>query len=263
MLAIERRNEILERLQTEKRVLVSELSQFYKVSEETIRRDLEKLENDGLAIKSYGGAVLNEHSIFDLPFNIRKKKQVEEKQKIADLIADTVRDGEVVMLDASSTAVYVAKALLEKRKKLTVITNSVEIIVGLFDAPEWTVISTGGVSRERSFALHGPNTERIIRSYHVDKAIVSCKGMSLERGFMDSDEQDASCKRAMLQAASERILAVDSSKFGEVAFVQIAEWGDITRLVTDQKPSDQWLRELERMRIQCVYPSDGKNDPCR
>ena len=174
MLAIERRNHILEKLQKEKRVVVSELSRTYQVSEETIRRDLEKLENDGLVIKSYGGAVLNEHSIFDLPFNIRKNQMVVEKQRMADLIADLVRDGEALMLDASSTAVYVARRLKSK-KKLTVITNSVEIIVELFDVPEWNVISTGGVSRERSFALVGPNTNRMISSYHVDKAIISCK----------------------------------------------------------------------------------------
>lgn len=79
MLAIERRNRILEKLQKDKRVVVSELSRLYQVSEETIRRDLEKLENDGLVIKSYGGAVLNEHSIFDLPFNIRKNQMIAEK----------------------------------------------------------------------------------------------------------------------------------------------------------------------------------------
>ncbi len=149
MLAIERRNEILEKLQSEKCVVVSELSQHYGVSEETIRRDLEKLENDGLVIKTYGGAVLNEHSIFDLPFNIRKNQMIAEKQKIAEAVDELVRDGEAIMLDASSTAAYIARGL-RKKKKLTVITNSVEIIIELFDVPEWNVISTGGVSRERS-----------------------------------------------------------------------------------------------------------------
>ena len=122
MLAIERRNEILEKLQSEKCVVVSELSQHYGVSEETIRRDLEKLENDGLVIKTYGGAVLNEHSIFDLPFNIRKNQMIAEKQKIAEAVDELVRDGEAIMLDASSTAAYIARGL-RKKKKLTVITN--------------------------------------------------------------------------------------------------------------------------------------------
>ena len=134
MLAIERRNEILEKLQSEKCVVVSELSQHYGVSEETIRREVEKLENDGLVIKTYGGAVLNEHSIFDLPFNIRKNQMIAEKQKIAEAVDELVRDGEAIMLDASSTAAYIARGL-RKKKKLTVITNSVEIIIELFDVP--------------------------------------------------------------------------------------------------------------------------------
>ena len=177
-----------------------------------------------------------------------------EKQKIAGLITELVREGETLMLDASSTSVYAARALREARKKLTVITNSVEILVELFNTQKWTVISTGGVSQERSFALSGPLTDQVVCSYHVDTAVISCKGLSLEGGFTDSDEQIASCKRAMLRSAKERILAADSSKFGEMAFTRIAEWGDITKLVTDQKPPWQWLRELERLRIQCIYP---------
>ena len=91
MLALERRNLILEKLQEEKRVVVSELSQLYGVSEETIRRDLDKLDKDGLAVKSYGGAVINENTSIDMPFNIRKKKNVAGKRKIAELIAEILR----------------------------------------------------------------------------------------------------------------------------------------------------------------------------
>ena len=90
MLAIERRNAILEKLQAEKRVVVSELSHIYDVSEETIRRDLEKLENDGFAIKSYGGAVINENSNLDFPLNVRKNWNVAEKQRVADAVSGIV-----------------------------------------------------------------------------------------------------------------------------------------------------------------------------
>ena len=79
------------------------------------------------------------------------------------------------------------------------------------------MISTGGVSREKSFALVGPRTDEVLSSYHVDKAIISCKGVDLENGVTDSDEQDASSKRMMLYAAKERILAADHSKFGNTA----------------------------------------------
>ena len=164
------------------------------------------------------------------------------------------------MLDASSTAVYVARRLKSK-KKLTVITNSVEIIVELFDVPEWNVISTGGVSRERSFALVGPNTNRMISSYHVDKAIISCKAANMATGMMDSDEQDACSKRLMLGAAKERILVADNSKFDKMAFAKVADWTELTKVVTDREPSREWLREFERLRIECVYPGkeDGKS----
>ncbi len=252
MLAIERRNEILETLQKEKRVVVSELSQHYQVTEETIRRDLEKLENEGLVVKSYGGAVLNEQNIVGLPFDVRKNQCVAEKQKIAGLVADLVREGEAVMLDVSSTAVYIAREL-KKKEALTVITNSVEIIVELYDMPKWTVISTGGTVREKSFALGGPHTDEVLSSYHVDKAIISCKGLDLVNGITDYVEQDASSKRMMLRAAKERILVADYTKFDTTAFTRVTDWAFITKVVTDRKPAQKWLDEFGRQGIECIY----------
>ena len=111
MLALERRNLILEKLQEEKRVVVSELSQLYSVSEETIRRDLDKLEKEGLAIKSYGGAVINEDFSIDLPFNVRKNQNVAGKQKMAELAASLVNEGDHIFLDASTTAVFSGKSI--------------------------------------------------------------------------------------------------------------------------------------------------------
>ena len=167
MLALERRNLILEKLQTEKRVVVSELSQLYEVSEETIRRDLDKLEKEGLATKSYGGAVIKEDVSIDLPFNIRKNQNVGGKQKMAELAASLVKEGDHIFLDASTTAVFVAKALKEK-ERLTVITNSMEILLELSDVSGWNIISTGGVMKEGYLAFLGSRTEEAIRSYIVD-----------------------------------------------------------------------------------------------
>lgn len=253
MLAIERRNAILEKLQAERRVVVSDLSELYDVSEETIRRDLEKLEADGYAIKSYGGAVLNENMNLDLPFKIRKNKNVVGKQKIAELISELVRDGDHLFLDASSTAVAIAKAIKNKNG-ITIITNSLEIAIELLDAPGCKVISTGGVAIESSFALVGQVTDRTIRSYFVDKAIISSKGLDLEAGFTDSDERHANNKKSMLKAARVKILAVDSSKFDKIAFAKIGDFSDITTVVTDKKPEEEWLLKLAEYNVECIYP---------
>lgn len=253
MLAIERRNEILEKLQAEKRVVVSELSQLYQVSEETIRRDLEKLENDGYAIKSYGGAVINEQSRLDLPLNIRKNRNVAEKQKIGEQIAALIHDGESIMLDASSTAVFAARALRSK-KNLTVITNSIEILIEHLGNSEWSILSTGGLSKEGSFALVGPQTDKMLKSYHVGTAIISGNGLDLEMGLTDSNELHANNKRTMLESAGRRILAMDSSKFDKIAFTRICDVDMVDIVVTDKQPEDKWLRLFEEKKIECVYP---------
>ena len=154
MLALERRNLILEKLQEEKRVVVSELSQLYGVSEETIRRDLDKLDKDGLAVKSYGGAVINENTSIDMPFNIRKKKNVAGKRKIAELIAEMIQDGDHIAIDASTTSVFIAKAIKQK-ERITLVTNSIEIVIELADVSDWDIISSGGRLKEGYLALVG------------------------------------------------------------------------------------------------------------
>lgn len=255
MLAIERRNQILEKLQTDKKVVVNELSQTYEVSEETIRRDLEKLEKEGLAIKSYGGAVLNESNNIDLPFNLRKKRNVVGKQKIAQLIDEMVNDNQSLMLDASSTSVFIVKELKEKQQ-LSIITNSIEIIMELFDAVDWNVLSTGGLAKEGTLSLVGPQTDRMLKGYHVDKAIVSCKGLDMKKGITDSDDLHAANKKTMLESATEKILVADHTKFDQAAFAQIARFEDIGMVVTDEKPDVKWLQLFEDMDVKCIYPDE-------
>ena len=119
MLAIERKNEILDKLRTEQRVLVSDLAEYYHVTEETIRRDLDKLEKEGYATKTYGGAILGNSTKTDLSYTIRNKTNVEAKTQIAALASRLIEDGDHLMLDDSSTSLYLAKKLKEK-KNLTV-----------------------------------------------------------------------------------------------------------------------------------------------
>ena len=251
MLALERRNLILEKLQAEKRVVVSELSQLYEVSEETIRRDLDKLEKEGLATKSYGGAVINEDVSIDLPFNIRKNQNVSGKQQMADIAASLVQEGDHIFLDASTTAVF--KALKEK-ERLTVITNSMEILLELSDVSGWNIISTGGVMKEGYLAFLGSKTEDAIRSYYVDKVIISCKALDHEWGIMESQEAFGTTKKAMIASGREKILVVDSTKFDQTAFSVAGKLRDIDVVVTDRKPSEKWLAHFAEEGVECRYP---------
>lgn len=256
MLAIERRNAILGKLQKERRVVVSELARLYGVSEETIRRDLDRLEAEGFAIKSYGGAVINEEAATDLPFQIRNKRNVQEKQCIAELVSALVEDGDSLVLDASSTALYIVRRLKEKQKKnLTIITNSVEILIELYDAQGWKVLSSGGEAEPGYLALFGPQTDRMLEYYHVDKAFISCKGIDMESGMTDANELLAKNKRTMLGMARERYLAVDSSKFGRIAFTKIGEFKDLTAIITDTEPDERWQRMFADAGIKCIYGS--------
>lgn len=252
MLAAERRNLILEKLQDEKRVVVSELSELFGVSEETIRRDLDKLDKEGLASKSYGGAVLVENNNTDMPFSVRKKKNMQGKRIMAEIINGLISDGDHIIVDPSTTAVSIVKAIRDK-KRLTIVTNSIEVLVELADASGWDVISTGGTLRENYLALVGPRALEGINSFNADKVILSCKGIDMEKGITDANEMFSQVKRAMMHSAKQKILAADSTKFEQVAFSQICEVSDIDMVVTDKKPSEAWMEYFKEKGITCLY----------
>jgi DeoR/GlpR family transcriptional regulator of sugar metabolism len=250
MLSAERRNRILEILYNEKKVVVGELSGLFNVSGETIRRDLDILESEGVITKSYGGAVLNE--TLDLPFKTRKRKNIPEKQRIASLIEPLIPDGARVILDASTTAVFAAMKLKSKRS-LTVLTNSLEILIELSDMSGWEVIGTGGRLISGYLAMTGYGAASAFDSYYADAAIFSCKGFDLARGITDGKDEFAQIKKAMLNAARLKILAADNSKFNQVSFAKIADASAIDIVVTDTPPDDKWQRFFGDNGINCVY----------
>ena len=133
MVAIERRNIILGKLREAGSVSVGVLAAEFGVSEETIRRDLERLEKENGIVKTYGGAVLADGSAREPSYTDRMRTNAEAKKRLAALAARLVQDGDSVILDASSTAVFVARALKSK-KDITLITNSVEVLAELSDA---------------------------------------------------------------------------------------------------------------------------------
>ncbi len=252
MLAIERRNAILARLAADGKVIVANLSNEFDVTEETIRRDLEKLENDGLAKRTYGGAVKKDTFNTDLPFQVRKQTNVEDKQEIALKIASMIEDGDYLMLDASTTALYVVKNILEK-KRITIITNSVEILIELANKNDWNVLSTGGTLKPGSLSFVGRHAEDMLKEFHVDMAIFSCKGIDMDRGLTDSNEKDTDIKRCMLKAAKKKILAVDDTKFDRISFTRVCDMREIDVVVTNREPSEKWQQYLKETNTELVY----------
>ena len=255
MLAVERRKLILEKVHAEKKVIVSELSKEFDVSEETIRRDLDKLADEGHVIKSYGGAVINEIGSIDLPFNVRWKSNSVGKQKIADLVSREIKDGEHIFLDASTTAVFIAKNIKQK-KHLTVITNSIENLLELSDVSGWDIISTGGLLKAGSMSLLGKRATESIERYNADKVFLSCKGVDILKGVTEGKDETAAIKQNMLDAAKKIYLTVDSSKFDKVAFSTICPLNRIDVVVTDKRPDAKWMETFKKLNIQCIYPKD-------
>lgn len=255
MLALERRSEILKLIQQKQTVTVSELSQSFGVTDETIRRDLERLESAGGIVRTYGGAMLSkgDNARIEQPSNVRKQTNTTAKKTIAAMAADLIQDGESVMLDDSSTSLFIARELKRKRN-LTIITNSVDILLEVANVSGWSVMSTGGVLKARSMSFIGNQAEALIANYHVDKAIVSCKGLDLEHGFTESSEPSALVKRSMIRAAKQVILAVDHSKFDLISFVQIAHLDRATTIITDVAPDQRWIDTLAEQNVTGIWP---------
>ena len=252
MLAIERRNAILAKLATDGKVIVSDLSEEFNVTEETIRRDLEKLDKEGLAKKTYGGAIVSETHGQDLPFNVRKRVNANLKEEIAQKIAEMISDGDSIILDASTTAICVTK-YIKNRENLTLLTNSVEILLDLADKSGWNILSTGGTLKNGSLSLVGASAEKMIRSYHVDIAICSAKGIDMQMGISDSNEKDAQIKEAIFSSADKKILVIDSTKFDKRSFVRVGDIRDIDIIVTNEKPSDEWIEFFKKNQVELVY----------
>lgn len=252
MLSAERRQIIAQRLQATGRVVVSELKSEFGVSEETIRRDLERLEKEGLALRTYGGAVLSREDKAPPPYAVRKNTNVEGKLSIARRAAAMVRDGDAVMVDESSTAVYTVKAM-GHLKGITLITNSLEVLQEVGGQEDWHLISTGGQLKRDVMALVGPHALRTIASYHVRCALLGCRGVNTQLGFADSSDEVVQVKRAMAEAADETIVLADHRKFGRPGFAALGPLSLADRLVTDREPAEEWKARFEEQKVALCY----------
>lgn len=252
MAAKDRLIAIKEKLRADSKVVVSELSNQFQVTEETIRRDLDKLENEGFLTRTFGGAVLNEAPQRDgIHFYQRAAIHLAEKKKMAESFSDILATKATIAADASSTVMESLK-LLRDSGDITVLTTSTEVFRELAHT-NINLISTGGVYNKSSLSLRGQIAKDNIQKYHVDILLISCKGVDLERGVTDSNEGEAIVKKVMVKQASEVALFADHHKLNRTAFTHLIDLKEIDYLITDQKPDDEWIRFCEENHIQLVY----------
>lgn len=246
LLAPERRAEIARMIQLDGSVRVSNLCGLFNVTEETIRRDLETLEKEGLLERTYGGAIGPKRISYESPYYDREGRHQAKKMQIAEAVCNMVNEHETILLDASSTALYTARALVTRKNSLTIMTNSLAIVHELRHENRFTVLCTGGTLRETSLSFVGPHAERALEAYHVDKAIISCKGLDAERGLTDTNELEVEMKKLMLTAANEVIAIVDSSKWGYVGFALIGPPNSVDHIVTDDGVDPAEVSRMEK-----------------
>ncbi|EHM47375.1 transcriptional regulator, DeoR family [Yokenella regensburgei ATCC 43003] len=236
----------------DKKVVVSNLSSIFQVTEETIRRDLEKLEDEGFLTRTYGGAVLNNTVLSEnIHFYKRAKSFYEEKQTIARNALPLIKNKTTMAADSSSTAMELLK-LLKERGDLTLLTNSAEAFHELA-LSEINVVSTGGELNKSTLSLQGRITKEIISRYHVDIMVMSCKGLDRDSGALDSNEAEAEIKKTMIAQATEVALLVDHSKFDRKAFVQLIDLSHINYIITNKAPSAEWIAYCKNNSIQLIY----------
>ena len=228
----------MEKIRLDRKVYVSDLAKTFKVTEETIRRDLEKLEGQDLLRRSYGGAVITESTSEDLSYKRRSAINSESKLAIAEKAARLIQDGDTIMMDSSTTC----QALLQRlkgQKDITVITNSIRLMND-FMGSGFKMICTGGTMRESSCALTGTIASQTLEKYYVDFTFISCKGIDIDKGVMESNESESKIKQIMMEQARKTVLLVDHSKFNKTAFVKCDDFSHIHCVVTDEEPSREW-----------------------
>lgn len=241
-----RHQRMLESLQQEGQVQVTKLAEHFGVSAVTIRTDLEYLERQGLLRRTRGGAVPAEVKRYELPFEETRQVHAREKERIGNYAAGLVRDGETILLDVGTTTTELAKALSPNLRNVVVITSALNVALLLESHPGVTVIVTGGTLRPLQHSLVNPYGMLLLQEINADKVFLGCNGVHPDKGFTNTNLQEAEIKRAMLRAAREAIVLADHTKIMQVAAARIGPIGSARMLVTDKKAHPGDLEKLRQ-----------------
>ncbi len=255
MKAKERIDFIRNAIEADGQAKVTELSRECGVTEETLRRDLDKLERQGYITRTHGGAVWNSESQREgIHFFSRQAKNASAKRKIGLKAVDYAGPYRTIMADSSSTVLETLK-MLSDRQDLTIVTNSAEALHEL-RAADFQLISTGGTYNKKSLSFQGELAKDNLRHFNCEAAFISCKGIDMSQGIFDSYESEADIKRVMINQVRDVILLADHTKFGQSAFLKLTELERIDCIITDQKPNEEWITFCAECNILLLFP-DG------
>lgn len=262
MIAIHRRTKIREMLFQERSVKVADLVKEFGVSEETIRRDLNQLEQEGIIQKNYGGAILLEELQNNAqaipPVEQRRFQYYEEKDAIGKMAASLVEGGQIVILDSGSTTWCIARHL-RGVEDLMVVTNGLNVAEESSQNEEASVFVIGGKLINNSMSLVGPQAELELQKYNADFSFLGASGISMRKGFTSSDLYEAEVKRAMISAGQKIVIVADHTKFERGGLISFASFQDVDILVTSDLVEPSILEEIRNSGVQ-VMVCDVKHD---
>ena len=240
-----RQKEILELLNQTEKVLITDLSNHFSVSEMTLRRDLDILAQKGVIKRIRGGAIKINQGSYEMPFEMRCDKEYEAKSIISKKAASMIRDGETVVIDTGTTALVVAEELAE-RNNLTILTSSLRVAWLLADRPNINLIVLGGVVRKGERSLVGELVEDVFENFFPDTFIMGVGGIDAECGFTDFDIDDVKVKRKAIKSSQRTIVVADESKIEKKAFVKIASINEIDTFITNRPLSMEKINRLKK-----------------
>ena len=232
MLANQRRDKIMELLKEDGSAKVANLARIFKVTEVTIRQDLEKLEKGGKIVKTHGGAYLKNVEDQVRSFLLIHQENLDKKATIAEKCLEFIESGDTIILDSGSTTTEIAKKL-KGLKNLTVITNALNIALMLGTEPGIEVIVTGGEFKPPTLSLTGQKAADFFQNLNVQKLFLATAGISLKSGLTYPSISDLVVKRAMIDAADITYLVADSTKMGKSALASLGALSLIDYIVTD------------------------------
>jgi DeoR/GlpR family transcriptional regulator of sugar metabolism len=251
MLANQRREKILELLKEDGSAKVIKLAKIFKVSEVTIRQDLEKLETDGFIIREHGGAYLKnvEHNV--KTFTLLNQNNIDKKRIIGKKAAELIETGETIILDSGTTTTEIARNLVG-RNGITVITNALNIAMMLGAEPGIEVVLTGGEFKPPTLSLTGQKAATFFEDINVHKLFLATAGISLRSGLTYPSLSDIVVKKAMIDASEVTYLVADSSKIGKNAFASLGALSLIDYIVTDAGVDEKRAQILRNHQIEFI-----------